>query len=114
MVAPTLRSRTSLTGEIRSRPGWFGKQILQVELKREFYRLPLADQVLSTAYEWTDATWEDTQVLMDFKLGKPAPAPKEQRQGHIPPYPVPAPAPINWDIKGAYPPMEDEYYRRKT
>ena len=77
MVAPLPRQKRSLTGRVRPRPGWRGKQVLQVEELTEWveaYRAPpppwstqaqaaawLArpDKVLSTRTIWRDAEWDD-------------------------------------------------------
>lgn len=69
MVQPIPRYEEVLTGETRARPGWFGKQILQVEIRS--YRLtswPRAanqhnDRAGESTTYWRDATWLDVHAL---------------------------------------------------
>lgn len=71
MVAGTTYSRTAMTGRARVRPGWFGRQVLQVELRRDYFQLPHHEKVLSTRFEWSDATWEHMQARPSFTIGHP-------------------------------------------
>lgn len=74
-MIPT-RIESTLTGRTRARPGWFGKQIMQVEVSRQHYSLcpPPPGRKDDAAWRefakrgepvraWIDATWEDVQAL---------------------------------------------------
>jgi hypothetical protein len=63
---------TTLTGRARARPGWFGKQVLQVEVRTLSFSacppMPGSDPQAwrermrrqgTVSYAWRDATWED-------------------------------------------------------
>jgi hypothetical protein len=68
---PPLRQRFALTGLARPRPGFRGRQILQVQMRCDYYRMPNCDQVLSSSFIWVDATWEHMQALPGFRIGQP-------------------------------------------
>lgn len=71
------RTEAELTGRVRARPGWFGRQIMQVEVRTFWYSASppppgrdaaaWREQMIKTTggqrLGWRDATWEDTQVL---------------------------------------------------
>ena len=70
MMPPNSIER-ELTGRARVRPGWFGRQILQVEVDHTSYR-PFdleRKSPLSSWKRWRDATWEDMQVCHTYKIG---------------------------------------------
>lgn len=73
-MIPLYPARLSLTGHLRTRAGWFGRQVLQVELATQHYQLvpPRPDNPSEPAsavnvgapkFAWRDATWSDVQEL---------------------------------------------------
>lgn len=66
-----------LTGHARARPGWFGRQVLQVEVATLSYSacppMPGSDrkeweakmkEAGETTYSWRDASWADIAFLV--------------------------------------------------
>lgn len=97
MMMPRYRE-SALTGRARVRPGWFGRQILQVEVGTLTYSscppMPGRDPKVwlelmraegTVSHHWRDAEWFDMQTLETFTIG--------QRARQAPPRPLPAPAP---------------------
>lgn len=97
VVYPVQHTETRLTGRIRARWGWFGKQVLQVEVATLAYSAcpprPGRDPVQwreqmkaegETTCRWRDATWMDVAELQDLRVLGSHP--------HVPPRPMPAPA----------------------
>lgn len=76
MVAPLQKVVVVLTGRVRARPGWFGRQVLQVQ-ERSQYRQhipPPPGRAPDPAWEaglftgqpwftWRDATWHDVHAV---------------------------------------------------
>lgn len=97
MVAPPSRISTTLTGRARARPGFWGRQVLQVEVELERYTVlpppPHRDPSTwdvrrpqgSPWLEWRDAMWSDVQQLGGLVATGgafyPGPAPRGQRHG---------------------------------
>ena len=73
MIMPLPRLRVSFTGRARARPGFMGRQVLQVELLVTTHNPADLDRQhpLSVRTEWRDATWEDLQAAPGFVLGTP-------------------------------------------
>ena len=65
MVAPPTVWDVTLTGRTRHRPGLFGKQILQVEEKRQTVRLTGVESEERGGFytQWRDAKWDDIEEL---------------------------------------------------
>lgn len=67
----------SLTGRMRARPGWLGRQVLQVEVATLAYSAcpprpgttptewdkTMRETTGRTTHSWRDATWDDTVAL---------------------------------------------------
>jgi hypothetical protein len=70
-MTPPPRIERELTGRARVRPGWFGRQILQVEVRHTSYRGFDFERAnpLSSWSRWRDATWEDMQVCHNHLIG---------------------------------------------
>lgn len=70
MTSPP-RIERELTGRARVRPGWFGRQILQIEVRHTSYRAFDFERAtpLSSWNGWRDATWEDMQVCHNYLIG---------------------------------------------
>jgi hypothetical protein len=74
-MMPPPRITETLTGNARVRPAFRGRQVLQVEIRRESYRAFdfAGAQRISSWLIWRDADWQDMAALPGFTIGRPAP-----------------------------------------
>lgn len=72
-MKPPAKYRHECTGRARPRPGWRGRQVLQVEVRWTSFDAFDFDCLhpLHTGLKWRDATWEDLQALPGFVIGRP-------------------------------------------